>query len=56
MSIGYNETSCSRDAYARGSHQRVIAMVFYGVHDMKSKAKQAGIITFEFGGVFLKTF
>lgn len=36
----YNETSCSRDAFARGPNQKVIAMAFFGVQTAKSDAEK----------------
>ena len=38
--IHYNETSCSRDAFARGPGQKVVAMAFFGVQTAKSNAEK----------------
>ena len=38
--IQYNETSCSRDAFARGPGQKVVAMAFFGVQTAKSNAEK----------------
>ena len=39
-SISYNQTTCGRDAFCRGAHQKIVGFSFYGdIHSEYSKKK-----------------